>query len=75
MERIFVYGSLREGMYNYDLYLKSENTFRRYAYVKGTLFTIQSKPYPALLLEGDDMIIGEIHEVSDQTLEIGRAHV
>ncbi|MEG0549014.1 MAG: gamma-glutamylcyclotransferase family protein [Coprobacillus sp.] len=69
MERIFVYGTLRKGMYNYDLYLKKENSFLQYAYVKGTLYTIQSKKYPALLLEGDSMIIGEIHEVNQDVLQ------
>lgn len=69
MERIFVYGTLRKGMYNYDLYLKRENSFLQYAYVKGTLYTIQSKKYPALVLEGESMVLGEIYELNHEALK------
>lgn len=69
MEKIFVYGTLRKDMYNYELYLKQENSFRQYAYVKGSLYTIQNKKYPAFVIEGDAMILGEIHEVSLETLK------
>lgn len=69
MAKIFVYGTLRKGMYNYDLYLKKEDSFREYAYIKGSLHTIVGKVYPAYLCEGHQMIIGEIHEVSDETLK------
>ena len=47
--RIFVYGTLRLGMYNYDLYLRDEDSFRSYAYIKGSLMTILTKVYPAYL--------------------------
>lgn len=70
MSRIFVYGTLRRGMYNYDTYLKEEDTFRSYGYIKGTLYTIISKTYPAFLNDGNDMVLGEIHEVSDETLKL-----
>lgn len=65
MKRMFVYGTLRVGMYNYDKYYKEHDSFRRNAYVKGRLYTIRGKDYPALT-EGDRMILGEIHEVPDQ---------
>lgn len=55
-------------MCNYDIYLKHLNSFRRYAYVEGSLYTIKGETYPALLLDGKDLIIGEIHEVDDETL-------
>lgn len=64
--KIFVYGTLRKGMYNYDLYLKDKNSFRSYGYVKGTLMTLKDRKYPALLLEGNDYILGEIHEVDEK---------
>lgn len=64
--KIFVYGTLRKGMYNYDLYLKDKNSFRSYGYVKGTLMTLKDRKYPALLLEGNDYILGEIHEVDEE---------
>lgn len=65
MKKMFVYGTLRVGMYNYDKYYKEHDSFRRNAYVKGRLYTIRGKDYPALT-EGDQMILGEIHEVPDQ---------
>lgn len=67
--RIFVYGTLRLGMYNYDLYLRDEDSFRSYAYIKGSLMTILTKVYPAYLTEGHHMILGEIHEVDEETLK------
>ncbi|MFQ6792830.1 gamma-glutamylcyclotransferase [Thomasclavelia sp.] len=68
MAKIFVYGTLRKGMYNYDTYLKKEDTFRKYGYIKGSLYTIKGKVYPAFLLTGNDFVKGEIHEMSEETL-------
>ncbi len=65
MKKMFVYGTLRVGMYNYEKYYKKHQSFRRNAYVKGLLYTIRGKDYPALT-EGDRMISGEIHEVPDE---------
>ena len=69
-EKIFVYGTLRLGMYNYDQYLKDKNSFRQFAYVKGKLMTLKGKNYPALLLEGSDMVRGEIHEVDSKFIGV-----
>lgn len=68
MSRIFVYGTLRKGMYNYDIYLKQHQTYVQNAYVKGHLFSIKGVPYPALL-QGNEMVLGEIHEVPDEVLK------
>lgn len=68
MKRMFVYGTLRVGMYNYEKYYKEYDSFRSYGYVKGDLHTINGKVYPALT-EGERMILGEIHEVPDQVQE------
>lgn len=65
MKKMFVYGTLRVGMYNYEKYYKEHDSFRRNAYVKGLLHTIRGKVYPALT-EGENMILGEIHEVPDE---------
>lgn len=70
MARIFVYGSLRKGMYNYDQYLKDKQSFREYGYIKGKLMSLKGQEYPAFLLEGDDMILGEIHEVDDEFIKV-----
>lgn len=69
-EKIFVYGTLRKEMYNYDLYLKDKDSFKGYGYVKGTLMTLKGKDYPALLLTGDTLILGEIHEVESNFINI-----
>lgn len=69
-EKIFVYGTLRLGMYNYDQYLKDKNSFRQFAYVKGKLMTLKGKNYLALLLEGSDMVRGEIHEVDSKFIGV-----
>lgn len=68
-QRIFVYGTFRKGMFDYDLYLRDEAKFIGYGYVKGSLMHILARVYPAYLREGQDMILGEIHEISDQTLK------
>lgn len=65
MARIFVYGSLRKGMYNYDVYLKDKSIYIGDGYVKGELYTIHGESYPALVF-GESLIAGEIYEVSDE---------
>lgn len=65
MKKMFVYGTLRVGMYNYNKYYKGYHSFRGNAYVKGELHALKGKVYPALI-PGDEMILGEIHEVPDE---------
>lgn len=67
MTRIFVYGTLREGMYNYDIYLKGKTSNIQKAYVKGELYQLEGVAYPALL-DGDAYITGEIMELQDKEL-------
>ncbi len=67
MSKVFVYGTLRTGLYNYELYLKNNSTFVDYGYVKGTLYSLTDRTYPALI-DGENLILGEIFEVSTQTL-------
>ncbi len=62
--KFFVYGTLRDGMYNYDLYLKGKVKKKQRAYVKGTLYSLKGKVYPALL-EGDRWIVGDLFEAED----------
>ena len=51
MARIFVYGTLRKGMYNYDRYLKDKQSFREYGYIKGKLMSLKGQKYPAFYLK------------------------
>ena len=47
--KLFVYGSLRMGLYNYELYLKGKSHFLGYGYVIGELYSLKERSYPALL--------------------------
>lgn len=67
--KLFVYGTLRKSIYNHDIYLSGENEFCGYAYVLGTLYTIIGQDYPALILEGNASILGEIYDVSEELLK------
>jgi len=58
-KKVFVYGSLREGFFNYDKYLKNKVSPASLGEVNGKLFHIPHKGYPALL-DGEDTVIGEI---------------
>lgn len=69
MTKIFVYGTLRRGMYNYDIYLREKSTYCYDGYIKGSLMKITDRIYPAFLYEGYDMIFGEVYEVDEETIE------
>ena len=69
MARIFVYGTLRKGMYNHDLYLKDRGVYCGEGYIKGSLMTITGKVYPAFLPEGQHLVLGELYDVDEQTLK------
>lgn len=59
---LFVYGSLRDGFFNFDKYIKDEVISRKLGKIKGTLYHMPNKGYPAVL-SGDEDIIGEVIEV------------
>lgn len=62
---LFVYGSLREGFYNYEKYLKGKVIKNTPAVLHGMkLYHLPYKGYPAII-EGDSDIYGEIIEVED----------
>ena len=65
MKQIFVYGSLRKGMYNYERYVKGKSHFVGNGYVKGCLYALKDAAYPALL-DGDQDVFGEIYEIDEQ---------
>lgn len=68
--KIFVYGTLRKGMYNYDLYLKKRSDFVSYGYIKGKLMTLKDRTYPAFLMEDEMMVLGEIYEVDAEYIKV-----
>lgn len=68
---IFVYGSLREGFFNYDIYLKGKVKSIRPAEISGfELYHMPYKGYPAVL-PGNSTIVGEVVELEnyDSTLK------
>lgn len=61
---VFVYGSLRMGYFNYDKYLKGHVKNVRSARVKGKLYHMPNKGYPALV-DGNDYVYGEVMEIDN----------
>lgn len=64
MMQVFVYGTLRTGMYNYEKYFQGHVVHRQKGYVKGELYSIIDKVYPALI-PGERMILGELMDMDD----------
>lgn len=62
--KVFVYGSLRSGFFNYDKYLKGHVLSVEKATIKGKLYHMPYKGYPAII-DGEDTIIGEVMELKD----------
>lgn len=64
-KKIFVYGSLRQGFYNYDKFLKGKTINEiSGAYILGKLFHLPNKGYPATI-SGEDIVVGEVFDVID----------
>ena len=63
-QKIFVYGSLMEGFWNYDRSLNGHILSNETAFVKGKLYHLAHKGFPALL-PGDEWIQGELMLVED----------
>ena len=64
--KLFVYGSLRKNSFNYNKYLSGKVISSKKARVKGLLYHIENKGYPALL-SGDDWVYGEYIEIDYKT--------
>ncbi len=62
--KVFVYGSLRNGFFNYDKYLTNKVEESYLGKVKGKLYHMPHKGYPALL-DGEDDVTGEIMSLKD----------
>lgn len=63
---IFVYGSLREGFFNYDRYLKGKVLKSIPAVLKGMeLYHMPYKGYPAILPNENSEVFGEIMIIKD----------
>lgn len=64
-KRIFVYGSLMKGFYNYEKFLKGK-TINEISgtSIEGKLFHLPKKGYPAVI-SGKDIISGQVLDVID----------
>lgn len=67
MKKLFVYGSLRKGSFNYKKILEGHVLNRTMGKTIGNLFHLENKGYPALI-QGDTEIIGEIITLQSKTL-------
>ncbi|GHU72672.1 gamma-glutamylcyclotransferase [Spirochaetia bacterium] len=63
-QRMFVYGTLMEGFYNYDKSLRGRVLSRTSARVQGALYHQSLKGYPAMV-DGEGRVRGELLEVED----------
>lgn len=63
-KKIFVYGSLRTGFFNYNKYLMGKVIDSKIGKVEGKLYHMPHKGYPALI-EGNDEVIGEVMTLKD----------
>lgn len=62
--KLFVYGSLRTGFFNYEKYLKGNVISAEEATIKGNLYHMPYKGYPAIE-EGNGTIYGELITVKN----------
>ena len=64
IERVFVYGSLRSDMFNYQTYLEGKVTENIKGTIQGDLFHIENKGYPAVV-PGEGEVVGEVMSFDD----------
>ncbi|MGL5694577.1 MAG: gamma-glutamylcyclotransferase family protein [Peptostreptococcaceae bacterium] len=64
VDKVFVYGSLRSDMFNYEIYLDGKVTNNEKSTIDGDLFHIDNKGYPAVV-PGDGEVVGELMEFKD----------
>lgn len=64
IDKIFVYGSLRSDMFNYNKLLNGKVSKVYKGTIKGRLFHLDNKGYPAVI-PGNENIFGELMELKD----------
>ena len=62
-KKIFVYGSLRTGFFNYNKYLMGKVNDSKVGKVNGQLYHMPHKGYPALI-EGNDEVLKKYQELN-----------
>jgi gamma-glutamylcyclotransferase (GGCT)/AIG2-like uncharacterized protein YtfP len=61
-KKLFAYGSLMEGFFNYEKVLKNKVISRNFGKVRGLLYHQNKKGYPALV-PGNELVSGELLEL------------
>lgn len=69
VKKIFVYGSLRSDMFNYNIYLNGKVKSSKKGYIKGNLSHLDNKGYPAVV-KGNKKILGELMELNNFELTL-----
>lgn len=68
--RVFVYGTLKHGLYNHELL--QDATFLGRTVIEGRYAMVDLAHYPCVVLDGglplDGRILGEVYRVDDETL-------
>lgn len=62
--KLFVYGTLRDGAISNDKYLFGKIIKKEDGYVKGELFTLKDRIFPALV-DGERLIKGDVFTLSN----------
>lgn len=62
LTKLFVYGSLRKGYHNHH-YLDGKAIYLGTYYIKGNLYEINGKNYPALVKDDNVYTVGELYDV------------
>ena len=63
--KVFVYGTLRKGQYNHSR-LDFAKLIEEIDYINGEMYNYGS--FPAITLESDNRVIGEVYEVDENIL-------
>ncbi len=63
-KKIFVYGTLMKGFYNYERALAGQEVSRVPARIRGRVWHMTNRGYPAVK-EGDGWVYGELVELKD----------
>ncbi|SDI06093.1 gamma-glutamylcyclotransferase family protein [Alteribacillus bidgolensis] len=63
---VFVYGTLRHGLRNYQSYLNGRTEKEVPATTKGRMVCVENGSFPCLFPEGNNIIQGELMYISDE---------
>ncbi|RSL32418.1 gamma-glutamylcyclotransferase [Salibacterium salarium] len=66
---VFVYGTLRKGLHNYENILEGQTTNEIAATTVGSLYAVSHESFPCLVKEGKTVIQGEIMCIKEDRYE------